>query len=49
MPITATVLRWTVRLTGLLSLLLGLGLWNGAWFNLLGLHRGSLRRLEMLN
>ena len=40
MPITATVLRWTVRLTGLLSLLLGLGLWNGVWFNLLGLHRG---------
>ena len=40
MPITATVLRWTVRLTGLLSLLLGLGLWNGAWFNLLGLHQG---------
>ena len=24
MPITVTVLRWTVRLTGLLSLLLGL-------------------------
>lgn len=40
MPITATVLRWTVRLTGLLALLLGLGLWNGAWFNLLGLHQG---------
>ena len=40
MPITVAVLRWTVRLTGLLSLLLGLGLWSGIGFNLLGLHQG---------
>ena len=32
------MLRWTVRLTGLLALLLGL--WNGAWFGLLNLHQG---------
>ena len=42
MPITATVLRWTVRLARLLvlALLLGLGLWNGAWSKLLNLHQG---------
>ena len=34
------MLRWTVRLSGLLALLLGLGLWNGAWFGLLNLHQG---------
>ena len=35
-----SILRWTVRLSGLLALLLGLGLWNGAWFGLLNLHQG---------
>jgi hypothetical protein len=35
-----TILRWTVRLSGLLALLLGLGLWKGAWFNLLAVHQG---------
>ena len=35
-----SLLRWTVRLSGLLALLLGLGLWKGAWVNLLGLHQG---------
>ncbi len=39
MPIMLTVLRWTVRLAGLLALLLGLGLRSGAGFNLLGLHQ----------
>lgn len=40
MPIMLTILRWTVRLAGLLALLLGLGLRSGAGFNLLGLHQG---------
>jgi hypothetical protein len=40
MPILLTILRWTVRVTGLLALLLGLGLWNGAGFSLLSLHEG---------
>lgn len=35
-----SILRWTVRLSGLLALLLGLGLWNGAWFGALNLHQG---------
>jgi len=35
-----SILRWTVRLAGLLALLLGLGLWKGAWVNLLNLHQG---------
>ncbi|MGY2894440.1 hypothetical protein [Deinococcus sp. UYEF24] len=39
MPIMLTILRWTVRVTGLLALLLGLGLWNRTGFNLLGLHQ----------
>lgn len=39
MPIILTILRWTVRVTGLLALLLGLGFWTGTGFNLLGLHQ----------
>ena len=35
-----TILRWTVRFSALLTLLLGLGLWNKTWFNLLGIHQG---------
>ncbi len=35
-----SILRWSVRLSGLLALLLGLGLWNGVWFGLLNLHQG---------
>lgn len=37
---TITVLRWTIRLTGLLALLLGLVFWTGTGFSLLAVHQG---------
>ena len=37
---TVTVLRWTIRLTGLLALLLGLVFWTGTGFSLLAVHQG---------